>query len=38
MNSLPALIEPVLILVLGGAVGGMAVAIILPMYSLTQAV
>lgn len=38
MNSLPALIEPILILVLGGAVGGMAVAIILPMYSLTQAV
>lgn len=38
MDSLPALIEPILILILGGAVGGMAIAIILPMYSLTQAV
>ena len=38
MDSLPALIEPILILLLGGAVGGMAVAIILPMYSLSQAV
>ena len=36
MDSLPALIEPILILLLGGAVGGMAVAIILPMYSLSQ--
>jgi len=38
MDSLPSLIEPILIVILGGAVGGMAVAIILPMYSLTQAV
>jgi len=38
MDSLPSLIEPILILTLGAAVGGMAVAIILPMYSLTQAV
>jgi len=38
MESLPSLIEPVLIVILGGAVGGMAVAVILPMYSLTNAV
>lgn len=37
MDSLPSLIEPILIVTLGAAVGGMAVAIILPMYSLTQA-
>lgn len=38
MDSLPSLIEPILIVALGGAVGGMAVAIILPMFSLSQAV
>jgi type IV pilus assembly protein PilC len=38
MNNLPAIIEPVLILVLGLVVGGMAVAIIMPMYSLTSAI
>ncbi|MBI4122456.1 MAG: type II secretion system F family protein [Parcubacteria group bacterium] len=38
MDSLPSLIEPVLIIVMGAAVGGMAVAIILPMFSLTQSV
>ncbi len=38
MNNLPAIIEPVLILTLGLVVGGMAVAIIMPMYSLTSAI
>jgi len=38
MESLPTIIEPILILVLGGAVGGMAVAVIMPMYSLTNAI
>lgn len=34
MDNLPSLIEPLLILVLGCGVGAMAVAIIMPMYSL----
>lgn len=38
MNNLPSLIEPLLILVLGCAVGAMAVAIIMPMYALTSAI
>jgi len=38
MNNLPAVIEPVLILLLGLVVGGMAVAIIMPMYSLTSVI
>jgi len=38
MNNLPSIIEPVLILVLGVAVGSMAVAIIMPMYSITEAI
>jgi len=37
MENLPAIIEPLLILFLGTAVGGVAVAIIMPMYSLTGA-
>jgi type IV pilus assembly protein PilC len=37
MNNLPSIIEPVLMLVLGVVVGGMAVAIIMPMYSLGSA-
>ncbi len=36
MENLPAIIEPILILVLGLGVAGMAVAVIMPMYSLTQ--
>ncbi|MBU1131297.1 type II secretion system F family protein [Patescibacteria group bacterium] len=36
MKTLPSIIEPLLILVLGVGVGAMAVAIIMPMYSLTQ--
>jgi len=38
MNNLPAIIEPVLLLILGVVVGGMAVAVIMPMYSLTSAI
>lgn len=38
MNNLPAIIEPILILVLGVVVGGMAVAVIMPMYSLTSVI
>lgn len=38
MNNLPAIIEPILILLLGLVVGGMAVAVIMPMYSLTSAI
>ena len=37
MDNLPSIIEPLLILILGLAVGGMAVAIIMPMYSLGSA-
>lgn len=35
MENLPAIIEPLLILFLGAGVGGVAVAIIMPMYSIT---
>ena len=38
MNSLPTIIEPVIILVLAAVIGLMAVAIIMPMYSLTNAI
>lgn len=38
MDSLPSIIEPLLILILGLGVGAMAVAIIMPMYSLTEAI
>jgi type IV pilus assembly protein PilC len=38
MENLPAIIEPLLILVLGVGVGGIAVAIVLPMYSITNSV
>ncbi len=37
MENLPSIIEPLLILVLGIGVGGMALAIVMPMYSLTNA-
>lgn len=36
MSNLSTIIEPLLMLILGVGVGAMAVAIILPMYSLTQ--
>ncbi len=35
MGSLSSIIEPILIIFLGGAVGGIALAIITPIYSLT---
>jgi type IV pilus assembly protein PilC len=35
MGSLSSIIEPIMILLLGGAVGGIALAIITPIYSLT---
>ncbi|MBU0722279.1 type II secretion system F family protein [Patescibacteria group bacterium] len=38
MNNLPAIIEPILILSLGVIVGGIAVAVIMPMYSLTSVI
>jgi type IV pilus assembly protein PilC len=38
MENLPSIIEPLLILALGLGVGGVAVAIIMPMYSLTTAI
>ncbi len=38
MESLPSIIEPLLILMLGLGVGGVAVAIIMPMYSITEAI
>ncbi|MFA6306313.1 MAG: type II secretion system F family protein [Patescibacteria group bacterium] len=38
MDNLPAIIEPILILTLGIVVGGMAIAVIMPMYSLTSAI
>lgn len=38
MKNLPSIIEPALILILGLAVAGMAIAVIMPMYSLTQAI
>ncbi len=36
MKELPSLIEPLLILVLGVGVGGVAAAVIMPMYSLSS--
>ncbi len=38
MSNLSTIIEPVLILLLGVAVAGMALAILLPMYSLSNAI
>jgi type IV pilus assembly protein PilC len=38
MDNLPSIIEPILILALGVGVGGMAVAIIMPMYSMSAAI
>jgi len=38
MNNLPSIIEPLLILTLGVVVGCMAVAIIMPMYTLTSVI
>lgn len=38
MKNLPSIIEPVLILILGLGVAGMAVAVIMPLYSLSSAI
>lgn len=38
MENLPSIIEPLLILALGLGVGGVAVAIIMPMYSITASI
>jgi len=37
MNNLPTIMEPLLMIILGVGVGGMAVAVIMPLYSLTNA-
>ena len=36
MENLPSIIEPILMVILGVGVGGMAVAVIMPIYSLSQ--
>jgi type IV pilus assembly protein PilC len=36
MSNLTSILEPILILILGGGVGGIVVAVILPIYSLTD--
>lgn len=38
MENLPSIIEPVLMVFLGVGVGGMAVAVVMPLYSLSQAI
>jgi len=38
MSNLTSILEPILILILGAGVGALAVAIILPIYTLTQSV
>lgn len=38
MSNLSTIIEPILMLLLGAGVGGLAVSIILPIYSLTEAI
>jgi len=38
MENLPSIIEPLLILILGLGVGAIAVSIIMPMYSITEAI
>lgn len=38
MSNLPSIIEPVLMVILGIAVGAMAVSVILPMYTLGQSI
>lgn len=36
MNQLPTILEPILVVILGIGVGGMAVAVIMPLYSLSE--
>ncbi len=38
MRNLPSIIEPILMLILGAGVAGMALAVLMPMYSLTQSI
>lgn len=38
MKNLPNIIEPILMLLLGAGVGAMAVAVLMPMYSLSQSI
>lgn len=38
LDNLSSIIEPILILVLGGMVGGIALAVITPIYALTQSI
>lgn len=38
MTNLPTILEPVLMVILGIAVGGMAVAVIMPMYTLSESI
>ena len=38
MDNLPSIIEPVLMVILGLGVAAMAVAVIMPMYSLTDVI
>lgn len=38
MENLPSILEPVLMVILGIGVGGMAVAVVMPLYSLSQAI
>jgi type IV pilus assembly protein PilC len=38
LDNLSSIIEPILILLLGGMVGGIALAVMMPMYSLTQTI
>lgn len=38
MENLPSIIEPVLMVILGIGVAGMAVAVIMPMYALSEAI
>jgi type IV pilus assembly protein PilC len=38
LDNLSSIIEPVLILMLGGMVGGIALAVMMPLYALTQSV
>jgi type IV pilus assembly protein PilC len=38
MKDLPTIIEPVLMLILGVGVAGMAMAVLMPMYSLSEAI
>lgn len=38
MSNLPSIMEPVLMIILGVAVGAMAIAVILPMYTLGQSI